>query len=66
MAGTNTKCPSYREYSYSKMATKQQEPTAGVRLREMSVLQRVCSYSKIAGKQQEPTPGVRLREVSVL
>ena len=38
MAGTDTKCPSYGEYSYSKMATKQQEPTPGVRLREVSVL----------------------------
>ena len=38
MTGTDTKFPSYREYSYGKMATKQQEPTQGVRLSEMSVL----------------------------
>ena len=62
MTGTNTRCPSYREYSYSKMTAKWQEPTPGVRLREMSVLQRVYSYSKLTGKQREPTPGVRLIE----
>ena len=66
MTGTNTGCPSYREYSYSKMTTKRQKPTPGVHLREMSALQRVYSYSKMTGKQQEPTPGVHLREVSVL
>ena len=38
MTGTNTRCPSYREYRYGKMTTKWQEPTPGVRLREMSVL----------------------------
>ena len=64
MTGTNTRCPSYREYSYSKMTTKRWEPTSDVGLyRDMSVLQRVHSYSKMIGKQQEPTPGVHLREV---
>ena len=64
MTGTNTRCSSYGEYSYSKMTGKQQEPAPGVRLREMSVLQRVYSYSKMTGKQQEPAPGVCLREMS--
>ena len=64
MTGTNTRCSSYGEYSYSKMTTKWQEPTPGVHPREMSVLQRVYSYSKMTGKQQEPTPGVCLREMS--
>ena len=68
MTGTKTRCPSYREYSYSKMTDKWQEPTPGVCLREMSVLYRVYtgSYSKMTRKQQEPTPGVCLREVSVI
>ena len=30
------RCPSCREYSYSKMTEKWQGPTPGVRLREMS------------------------------
>ena len=40
MAGTNTRCLSYREYSYSKMTEKWQGPTPGVRRREVSDLKR--------------------------
>ena len=32
------RCPSYKEFSYSKMTGKQQGPTQGVRLKEVSVL----------------------------
>ena len=48
---------SYREYSYGKMTEKQQGPTPGVHLREMSVLQR-CPLKESGlyahnGKQQQ-------------
>ena len=53
------RCPSHKEYSYSKRTYKRQEPTPGVRLME--------SIVKVKGlkKRQGPTPGVCLREVSV-
>ena len=48
------------------MTGKQQEPTQGVRLREVSQSYGEYSYSKMTEKWQGPTPGVRLREVSIL
>ena len=48
------------------MTGKQQEPTPGVHLIDMSVLLRVYGYSKMTQKQQEPTAGVCLKEVSVI
>ena len=39
-AGTNTRCPFYREYSYSKMTEKWRGPTPGVHLSEVSDLKR--------------------------
>ena len=49
------RCPSYREFRYSKMTEKRPGPALGVRLIEVSVLQRCPSYR-----------GVRLTEVSVM
>ena len=40
MAGTNTRCLSYRKYSYSKKTEKWQGPTPGVHLSEVSDLKR--------------------------
>ena len=59
------KCPSYREYSYSKMTEKWQGPTPGVRLRECLSC-REYSYSKMTEKRQGPTSGVCLIESIVI
>ena len=39
------RCPSYREFNYSKMTEKWQGPTQGVRLREVSVERELTVYS---------------------
>ena len=41
------RCPSYREYDYSKMTEKRQGPTPVVRLREVSDKKELSLYSKI-------------------
>ena len=53
------RCPSHKEYSYSKRTLKRQGSTPGVRLIESIVT------VKGLKKGQGPTPGVCLREVSV-
>ena len=40
-------CPSYREYSYSKRTEKRQEPTPGVHLIEVSILESIVTLKRL-------------------
>ena len=43
------RCPSYREFGYSKMTKKRPGPTPGVRLIEVSVKRELTVYSNLQG-----------------